>query len=226
MSFQGIMMPNTFTRLIGIALFGIIGFWNVPSSHATDDGTYKTLDVISVESCKQSCNDDLKCRGFSYRQPDTRVPTAQCYLNNGFGEQPLFPPTPPSPWDLKTALKDVNTYRAQHKVNPLKLNRQLITASQAHSNDLAHFGGAAHEGSDGKFHDTRLDRVQYAFSISLENVATGQRSWETALQGWKDSPGHNANLLNPDVTEIGISLTYEPKTTYLTYWTMLLAAPL
>lgn len=197
-----------------------------PPEPEIDDGTYREIDVTSKEACDALCADDLKCRGWSYRQPDTRSPAAVCRLNNGFGAQPLFPPTPPAPWDLKTAEADLNAYRRSEGLGEVTLNAKLIAASQAHSDDLSQTGNAAHEGSDGLFHDARLQRAGYDFRLALENVATGQRSWDAALQGWKDSPGHNANLLNPDVTEFGIALTYEPRTTYLTYWTMVLASPL
>lgn len=196
------------------------------SSAQTHDGTYQTVIVKSTEACAALCKDDLKCRGWSYMQPDTRFPTAECRLNNGFGETPLFPPTPPAPWDLQTALSDLNAYRAQNGLAPLTLNAKLTAASQSHSDDLASFGGAAHKGSDGLFHDSRVKREGYNFSMAAENVATGQRSWDAAFKAWQESPGHNKNLLADNATEIGIALTYEPKTTYLTYWTMVLAAPL
>lgn len=192
----------------------------------TDNGTYKTVTVTSTQACGEICEADLKCRGWSYMQPDTRYPQAECRLNNGFGEEPLFPPTPPAPWNLETALSELNAYRAQNGLSALALNDKLIAASQKHSDDLASFGGAAHKGTDGKFHDTRVKREGYNFSTAAENVATGQRSWEAAFKAWQESPGHNKNLLAPDVTELGVALTYEPKTTYLTYWTMVLAAPL
>ena len=200
----------------------------VPAFAETEDnGTYKTIAVQSTEACAALCEaEDGACRGWSYMQPDTRYPDAECRLNNGFGDKPLFPPTPPAPWDAETAEAELNAYRAQYNLGPVKLNDKLIAASQSHSDDLASFGGAAHEGSDGLFHDSRVLAQGYKFSTAAENVATGQRSWDAAFTAWQESPGHNANLLLPGVTEFGIALTYEPKTTYLTYWTMVLASPL
>ena len=205
----------------------VLAIFAIPAISAqSSDGTYETVIVQSTQACEKICADDLKCRGWSYTQPDTRFPTAECRLNNGFGDKPLFPPTPPAPWDLETAKRDLNAYRASKGLSPLTLNPMLIAASQSHSDDLASTGNAAHKGSDGLFHDSRVKAQGYDFSTAAENVATGQRSWETAFKAWQDSPGHDANLLAADVTEFGVALTYEPKTTYLTYWTMVLAAPL
>lgn len=199
----------------------------LPSSvFAVNDGTYKTFDVKSPEECRAICEDDLKCRGWTLLQPDTRYPDSQCSLNDGLAAQTPFPATPPEPLDMTLAEAELNAYRAQYGLNPVTLNAQLIAASQVHSDDLAQMGAAQHEGSDGSDFSQRAERIGYTFRIGAENVATGQKSWDKAFEGWKNSPGHNANLLLPDVTEFGIALTYEPTTTYLTYWTMVLGAPL
>jgi len=43
--------------------------------------------------------------------------------------------------------------------------------------------------------------------VSAENIAMGSwRSDQALVQGWIDSPGHRANLLNPEVREIGVAL--------------------
>lgn len=219
-------LPLFFTLAFLVLSAAPAGATNTITSLVLDDGTYQTIAVTSTDECAALCKADMKCRGWSYLQPDDRVPAAECSLNNGFGASPKFPPTPPAPWDLQTAQKELNAYRAQHGLTPVTLNTQIIKASQAHSDDLASVGWAAHEGTDGMFHDTRLKRAGYNFRLALENVATGQRSWDKAFKDWQESPGHNENLLNPDVTEWGLALTYEPKTTYLTYWTMVLASPL
>ncbi|MEE9347700.1 MAG: CAP domain-containing protein [Robiginitomaculum sp.] len=176
-----------------------------------------TVTVSSQQECAAACSAAVpSCRSWSYHQPDSRKPVASCRMET---------PPPPPPWTSTQALSELNVYRAQYGLSPLSLDDKLMAASQAHSDDISQTGAAGHAGSDGKFHDTRLKRAGYAFSITAENVATGQESWEEAFQAWKDSPGHNKNLLMPDVTQLGIALTYEPSTKYLTYWTMVLAAP-
>jgi uncharacterized protein YkwD len=176
-----------------------------------------TVTVSSQQDCAAACAASVpSCQSWAYHQPDTRKPIASCRME--------IPP-PPAPWNAKTALSELNDYRAEYGLNPLTLSDKLMNASQAHSDDISVTGAAGHAGSDGKFHDSRLERVNYVFSISAENVATGQNSWDIAFQAWKDSPGHNKNLLLPNVTELGIALTYEPSTKYMTYWTMVLAAP-
>ena len=191
-----------------------------------DDGTYRSVPVGSSAECKTLCKADLKCRGAVTYQPDVRKPAAICRLNNGFGANPVFPQTPPTDLDLKVALRDLNAYRRQHGLKTLTLDPRLNRASHIHAADVAQAGIISHAGTDGSDHGERALRAGYQYMVAGENVATGQKSWDDVFQAWKDSPGHNENLLHPNVSHFGIALVYEPKTTYSTYWSMLVAEPL
>ena len=191
-----------------------------------DDGTYKIVDVSTPQECSALCKNDPLCRGAVTFQPDVTKPDAVCRLNNGQGANPVFPQVAPEPLDLSVAVADLNAYRAEYGLGPVSLVEKLNHASQIHAEDLARAGIISHEGTDGSTHGDRVHRVGYNFTIAGENVATGQRSWDDVFQAWKDSPGHNENLLRPDVSEFGIALVYEPSTTYSTYWAMLVAEPM
>lgn len=190
------------------------------------DGTYKTVTVSSVEQCSEICEADKMCRGAVTLQADITKPEAQCRLNDGLSETSPFKVEPPTPLSLNIALADLNAYRQGRGLQPVTLNPKLIKASEVHAKDLAVHGIAAHEGTDGSTHSDRVQREGYYFTIAAENVATGQKSWDAVFQAWKDSPGHNENLLIEDATEFGIALVFEPTTTYTTYWAMLMAAPM
>lgn len=191
-----------------------------------DDGTYAIHNVSTPEECSALCKADSQCRGAVTYQPDVTKPEAQCRLNNGFGKNAVFPSIPPEPLDLKVAVADLNAYRKEYGLGPVKLNERLNLASKVHASDLAQAGIISHTGTDGSGHGDRVQRQGYYFSIAGENVATGQKSWEKVFQAWKDSPGHNENLLRDDVIDFGLALVYEPKTTYSTYWAMIVASPL
>ena len=185
---------------------------------AADEVTYKTSEQSSMKSCLSHCRATDRCSGVSFLQPDSRFPAGECKIT-------ITPPPKPEPWDLATAESDLNVYRAQYGLRPVTLNAILTQASQAHSDDMAEMENADHKGSDGFYHDTRIKERGYNFSATAENVASGQFSWEAVFKAWQDSPGHNKNLLAANMTEVGIALTYKPRTKYLTYWTMVLATP-
>jgi len=196
----------------------------------TNDGTYKILDVFSSEECSALCNADRPtCRGALTTQTlinDVPEPVMECRLNNGKGATAMFAPLPPEPLNLQIALADFNAYRAQNGLSSVVLNTKLNEASRVHAADLGKAGLISHTGTDGSSHSERIQRQGYYFTLAAENVATGQKSWAKVFDGWKKSPGHNANLLLEDVTDFGIALVYEPGTVYETYWAMLVATPM
>ncbi|RKQ71565.1 uncharacterized protein YkwD [Litorimonas taeanensis] len=224
-----IMRINQFVLSIGALLLSSTSAMSAEeniSDFKEDDGTYAIKDVRSQEECSELCKSDKKCRGAVTYQADVTKPEMVCRLNNGFGKNAVFPSIPPEPLDLKVAIADLNAYRAEFGLGALKLNTKLNKASKVHAEDLAKAGIISHTGTDGSGHGDRVQRQGYYFMIAGENVATGQKSWKKVFQAWKDSPGHNENLLRDDVIDFGIALVYEPKTTYSTYWAMLVASPM
>lgn len=194
---------------------------------APPPGTYKHINVGSAEDCRAFCrNEGPKCRGSFTVSTSTRASIYECYLNDGRTEGSPFIPKPPTPLDPEVAVSDLNAYRAKHGLGPVTLQDQLNEASDAHARDLAKHGFLGHEGSDGSSHADRLWRTGYEFGFAGENVASGQKSWESVFEGWQRSPGHNENLLDPDAVHFGIALVFEPNSDHATYWAMLVAKPL
>jgi len=193
----------------------------------TDIGTYRTEQVFSATECSALCQADLpKCRGSFTVQMDTSKPEMICRLNDGNSPDSAFYVPPPEALDINIALADLNAYRTENGLSPLVLRESLNRASQLHAEDMARVEEASHDGSDGSTSGDRIQRQGYYFSLSGENVASGQRSWEAVFDAWKKSPGHNANLLQTDVTEFGIAVKYDPNSHYQTYWAMIVASPL
>jgi uncharacterized protein YkwD len=45
-----------------------------------------------------------------------------------------------------------------------------------------------------------------------ENLAEGTKTWAETIQRWEGSTGHNANLLLPDATHVGVAVVYSDQT--------------
>jgi uncharacterized protein YkwD len=71
----------------------------------------------------------------------------------------------------------------------------------------------------------RLKAGGYDAKLAAENIGAGYHTLAEAFSGWRDSPGHRANMLMAGVTRIGIATAYNPKSKYKVYWTLILAAP-
>lgn len=128
--------------------------------------------------------------------------------------------------DPQEALKLINQYRRTKGLGEVTLDPILTKIAKTHSRDLAKHDRISHFGSDGSNPWDRVERSGYRPQLAAENVGTGQLSIKEVMQGWKDSPGHNKNLLLPDARNIGIALVYDPKTEYKTFWTLVLGTKL
>ena len=77
----------------------------------------------------------------------------------------------------------------------------------------------SHAGSDGLQVDARATAAGYAWTSVGENIAAGipLKAVADAVQGWINSDGHCANMMNPNFEHIGVG--FYPGGTYGTSWT-------
>lgn len=118
----------------------------------------------------------------------------------------------------------INQYRKEHGLKPLSLSAELTAAAKEHSRDLARWDRISHYGSDGSNPWDRVKRTGYKARVAAENVGTGQINFDEVLRGWKESPGHNKNLLMNDAENMGIALVQDPKTEFKSFWTLVLGS--
>jgi uncharacterized protein YkwD len=109
----------------------------------------------------------------------------------------------------ESALRDlINRFRSENGgLPPLARQSQLDSAAVAHSRDMATHCYFDHISPEGSAPDDRILAAGYQFSAWAENIYMGSgtyRSAAAAFDTWKNSPGHRANMLSADVTEIGI----------------------
>jgi uncharacterized protein YkwD len=128
--------------------------------------------------------------------------------------------------DPEKARALINQYRKEKGLKPLALNADLTEAAKAHSRDLAKWDRISHYGSDGSNPWDRVKRTGFHARLAAENVGTGQVDFQEVLRGWKESAGHNKNLLLGDATHMGIALVQDPKTEFKSFWTLVIGAPM
>jgi len=126
--------------------------------------------------------------------------------------------------NVEKARDIINQYRRDNGLKPLVLNADLTAAAKAHSRDLAKWDRISHYGSDGSNPWDRVKRTGYKPRLAAENVGTGQVTFEEVMKGWKNSPGHNKNLLLGDAKQMGLALVYEPKTEFKSFWTLVIGS--
>jgi uncharacterized protein YkwD len=127
--------------------------------------------------------------------------------------------------DVEHAKILINAYRKQNGLKPVELNPQLTAAAKDHARDLAKWDRISHYGSDGSNPWDRVKRSGYNPKVAAENVGTGQATVDEVFKGWRESDGHNKNLLLPDATHMGIALVRDQKTEFKTFWALVMGAP-
>lgn len=110
---------------------------------------------------------------------------------------------------INGVLRLVNNKRANKGLKALSLNSKLQQAAQAHTQDMAVNDFFSHTGSDGSSMGDRLRRVGYSYSYAAENIAAGSSTAKAVMKQWMNSPGHRANILSPNATEIGIGYYFQ-----------------
>jgi uncharacterized protein YkwD len=98
----------------------------------------------------------------------------------------------------------MNTERALAGLPAVRLSSSLSTVAQRHACDIAARQTTSHEGSDGSTLAERLQRGGIAISFAAENTGLGFDTPQLAMAGWMSSPGHRANILAPQVMQIGL----------------------
>lgn len=102
---------------------------------------------------------------------------------------------------------ETNNYRLSETLKPLTYNKKLEEAAKIKLDDMFNNNYFAHISVTGKGPSDLADRVNYSFITVGENLALGNFGGDPQLvKAWMDSPGHRANILNKNYTEIGIAV--------------------
>ncbi len=103
----------------------------------------------------------------------------------------------------QTFLQLLNEYRAQHGAPGLVASTPLNRAAAWLAIDMATKGYFDHVDSLGRGPQQRFPQCGYPYGGS-ENILYGRATALGALNLWKTSPGHNANMLSGQWRVIGI----------------------
>ncbi|MCA8902859.1 MAG: CAP domain-containing protein [Hyphomonas sp.] len=134
-------------------------------------------------------------------------------------------------------LTRVNGERTERGLPPLRYRPELLDAARFQSLDMAYNGFFGHEGPDGRHPDQRVAAFDRSALIeaTTENVAMvevvrgrwNQKDAVARLHGnLMDSPGHRANILDPNVTDVAMGVVRTEKGVWVTQVFMKLSGTL
>lgn len=131
--------------------------------------------------------------------------------------------TPGSSTVAGEVLSLVNAERAKAGCAALTSESHLVAAAQKHTDLQADQNTMSHQLPGEASMGDRVTAAGYRWRSVGENVAAGYPSAASVMDGWMNSPGHKANILNCDFEEIGVGLATSSSGTR--YWTQVFATP-
>jgi hypothetical protein len=112
---------------------------------------------------------------------------------------------------------EISAYRKTHGLSAVTVDAKLTELARQQANAMAARGSLDHD----VYASFRSRVASYGAPSAVENIAMGTRTFKETLAVWKNSSGHNANLLSRSATKMGLaSATGQGGT----YWALIMAA--
>lgn len=113
----------------------------------------------------------------------------------------------------------VNQKRAQAGLKPLAHNWELSRVARFKSTDMRDRGYFSHTSPTYGSPFTMIKSFGISYRAAGENIAMGQSTPQDVVDAWMKSPGHRANILSTQFTEIGVGYAYGGTGRH--YWTQM-----
>ena len=115
-------------------------------------------------------------------------------------------------------LRLVNIERANVGVAPLVLDEALCNAANMRAIEMDYSGNFSHTRPDGRDCVTVFSFCEISFYTCGENIAAGYPTPAAVVEGWMNSTGHKANILNVAFTKMGLGYSTGGGGEYGHYW--------
>lgn len=120
-------------------------------------------------------------------------------------------------------VKLVNQERAKAGLKPLTHNWELSRVARYKSMDMRDRGYFSHTSPTYGSPFTMMKNFGIRSSSAGENIAQGQSTPQAVVTSWMNSPGHRANILSTNYTQIGVG--YAAGGSGRHYWTQMFIRP-
>lgn len=126
-------------------------------------------------------------------------------------------------YELETFFS-VNKYRSSYGKKELALNPTLSNVAREKSRDMLVKNYFDHTSPTYGSPFDMMKQFGISYTSAGENIAAGYTTTSAVMTGWMNSPGHKANILSDNFTQIGVGYI-KGATGYKTYWTQMFIRP-
>lgn len=183
------------------------------------------MKAVQESFCQVVLDPQFVDIGVSRTGPDWRIVLARPLLSGRLGD-----------WQAEgqNVMAMINSARLQPRqcgtqafaaTSPLAWNATLAKAAEGHTRSMANNNFFDHKDRDGRTPGDRAELEGYNGQQVGENIAAGLDSARKVVDGWLTSPGHCANLMNPQFRELGAAYAVDPKSDAGIYWTAMFGTP-
>ena len=177
------------------------------------------IKAVRESFCRVVLDPQFVDIGVSNSGQDWRIVLARPLVTSGLGD-----------WQTegRKLLDLINTARAEPRqcgtqaftaTAPLAGNDTRAGAANSHTRNMANGNFFDHLDPDGRTPGDRAELAGYIAKNIGENIAAGLDTPRKVVDGWLASPGHCANLMNPQFRELGAAYAMDPKSDAGIYWT-------
>ena len=174
---------------------------NTEETEAVTDEEITLLDITEASQSHEEIKTEPETETITEKQteketePETQKPVPQTEV---------FEPTTVVQKEIMSkaeaqVLEILNRERALNGVKPLIMSDDLQRTAQIRVREL--FVSFSHTRPNGESCYTTFPQ---GYNWKGENIAMGHKSPEQVMDGWMNSEGHRANILNPKFTHVGI----------------------
>lgn len=119
----------------------------------------------------------------------------------------------------KEVVRLVNVERSKRGLSELSFNTELSNVATLKSQDMINKNYFDHTSPTYGSPFDMMKQFNISYRTAGENIAKGQRTPAEVVNSWMNSPGHRANILNANFTDIGIGVSKSSNGTL--YWTQM-----
>jgi len=114
-----------------------------------------------------------------------------------------------SSYSADQVITSTNIQRKKAGLKELVKNDKLMKSSQDKADHLAanKYFSHVHRESGKRWSDF-VKEADYTYTVAGENLANGFYEVDTMVMAWMDSPTHKENILNINVEETGVGISY------------------